>query len=435
MMLNRCLERVAAWVVAVSLCATAFGQNEKAESRAEPTKEEFIRRVETPGKHVALEIVSKTYVPSGEGSGPKVGLIGVSHIGDGAFYRSVQDVLDQYEIVLYEAIRPSGTGGAHGETTEEQIESTRRAMKFIASAVEAHREVRQRYPGTIDELRAFTREIDPIIVNWLTAAAVDAWGRPLGFSVNEEGTEFSLKSLGADGKPGGDEGTADADLILTQADAVAPLAMERDNIQKQLATALGLSYQLEALTYDAANWRPSDMTVEQLSQAFQARGMDMGPLAGAMGGAGFPAQVGRLLLRMIGMLDAMMEGAISDIAKIMMIEVLGDDRLLEQGMGQLGQGFTEIILYERNQVVIDDLKRLLQQEPDVKSVAILYGAAHLPDLEERLYEQLQYEPQAETWLTAISVNLQESRVSAAQLAQMRQMMRRAMQQQSAPRRR
>lgn len=434
-MLTRCVERIASWIVVASLCTTAYGQPEKAEPPAVPTQEKFIRQAETPGKHIALEIVSKEYAPIGDTSGPKVGLIGVSHIGDEAFYRSIQNVLDQYEIVLYEAVRPSGTGGARGETPEEQVESTRRAMKFIASAVEAYRAARQRYPSTIEDLRGFAREIDPIIVNWLTVAAVDAWGRPFGFNASDDGTEFALKSLGADGKPGGELGTADADLMLTQADGVTPLAVERDNIQRQLATALGLSYQLESLTYDAANWRPSDMTVEQLSQAFQARGMDMGPLAGAMGGAGFPAQVGRILLRMIGMLDAMMDGAISDIAKIMMIEVLGDDALLQQGMGQLGQGFTEIILYERNQVVIDDLKRLLQHEPNIKSVAILYGAAHLPDLEDRLRDQLRYETRGETWLTAISVNLKESRVSAAQLAQMRQMMRRAMQQQGAPKRR
>ena len=39
----------------------------------------------------------------------------------------------------------------------------------------------------------------------------------------------------------------------------------------------------------------------------------------------------------------------------------------------LGQGFGEVIVQDRNQVAVDDLKKLIEQEPGTKSVAILWA--------------------------------------------------------------
>ncbi|MCA9295898.1 MAG: hypothetical protein KC983_05260, partial [Phycisphaerales bacterium] len=126
------------------------------------------------------------------------------------------------------------------------------------------------------------------------------------------------------------------------------------------------------------------------------------------------------------------DGAITDTFKVVLIEMLGDESLIDASMGQLGEGFGEVIINERNQVVIDDLKALIANEPEIRSVAIFYGAGHMQDMEQRLIEQLSYEPSEANWLRAIDVNLNESAVSPREIRQLRVMMRRALKQATAP---
>ncbi len=84
--------------------------------------------------------------------------------------------------------------------------------------------------------------------------------------------------------------------------------------------------------------------------------------------------------------------------------------------------------------MIDQLKSIRELEPDIKSVGIFYGAAHMPDMADRLREQLGYEASEQTWVTAIEVDLTKSAVPPAQLEFLRQMFKRQLQQQwgSAP---
>ena len=82
-----------------------------------------------------------------------------------------------------------------------------------------------------------------------------------------------------------------------------------------------------------------------------------------------------------------------------------------------------MIIDERNQLVIDDLKAILEREPQVSSIAILYGAGHMPDMARRLTEQLGYRPTGEQWLTAFEVDLERSAMSARQLERIRWMVR------------
>ena len=92
----------------------------------------------------------------------------------------------------------------------------------------------------------------------------------------------------------------------------------------------------------------------------------------------------------------------------------------------------------RNQVVIDDLKRLIENDgngesPRVSSVAGLYGAAHMQGMARRLINQLGYQPTQEIWNRAIEVDLEESVVSQRELMQIRMTVRNAMRSQRTPR--
>ena len=56
-------------------------------------------------------------------------------------------------------------------------------------------------------------------------------------------------------------------------------------------------------------------------------------------------------------------------------------------------------------------------------MAIFYGAAHMPDMAERLADQLGYRPESEQWFTAFEVNLEESAMTPSQLKSLRRMIR------------
>jgi len=57
-----------------------------------------------------------------------------------------------------------------------------------------------------------------------------------------------------------------------------------------------------------------------------------------------------------------------------------------------------VILTDRNKVALKVLARELAAGK--KKLAIFYGAAHLPDLEERMIEKMGFERKATRWVTA-----------------------------------
>lgn len=377
----------------------------------------FLRVVGEPAKQIALEIASVDMHP-GEGvTGPRIGLIGVAHIGDGEFYAAVQKLLDTYEIVLFEAVQPIDAR-VNTDNIEALTKHTRSAMHFVASAIEAYKEKSDRYPSDLASLQTFIADATPIVSNWLGKALTDAWGQPLKYEAADDGTSYQLTSNG---------GPEPIDLNDTQ--SIAAMDLEQNNLQQQLADALSLEFQLRSLGYEASNWRPSDMSVNELNAALAKRGVDFAVVGGTLAGTSFPARLVGGLLRLVAIFDAMAEGVVSDMMKVMMIEMLGNERVLEASMGHLGEAFAAVIIDERNQVVIDDLKAIVRDEQEIKSVAVLYGAAHLPDLVERLEIQMGYELGESQWLPAISVNIAQSQMDARQVQRMRAMVQRMIQQQ------
>ncbi len=398
----------------------------------ESSTSKFMRVVEDAGDSIALEIASKRYVRLQE-EGPTVWLVGVAHVAEASFFEAVGALLDDCDVVLYESVGPPGSGGAGGETPAQRRASTKTAMQFVMGLIEWHHVRRQRYPDDLDELARFAAREDPRLGRWVQAAMIDAWGSPLRYQPRE--TEdaapgFELVSLGADGKLGGDDAAADIRLIEKQRPGAAGIAKD-DALQGELAKALGLAFQIDSLRYDEPNWRGSDMAADQLERALKKRGIDFAPIEGTLAGSSITAKFIKFALRFMSMLDRFLEGGITDTVKVAMIDMLGDERVVEQSLAQLGPGFAEVIVGQRNQIAIDDLRAIIENEPNVNSVAILYGAAHMRDLAERLTDQLGYQPADERWLTGLEVNMADSVVPAAELNRMRRLLKDAMRAQMA----
>lgn len=381
----------------------------------------YMRSADVPGRSVSLEVAARRFVGA---SGPKVTLVGVAHVAEESLYRQLQDLLDAHDVVLYESVMPAGAGGAGGTTHTERVASTVSAMRLTGGVIELHRGEQGRYPADLASLNEFAGRRDARLSQWLTAAATDAWGCPVAYSVDEDGRRYVLTSLGADGRPGGDG--ADGDLEVTNDTLPRPglQLVEGDNLQSELAAALGLTFQLDGIDYDRPNFRCSDMSMDQLQRAMLAEGLDMGPLEGSLAGSSLPGRIAVFFLRLIRTFDIFVDGMIADALKLILIELFSDEAFLEQSIRQVGEGFERVLIDQRNQVVMDDLRAIVQREHDVKSVAIFYGAAHMPDLAERLAEQLGYQPDGEQWFTAFEVDLTKTVLSPAQVQSLRVMIRR-----------
>ncbi len=420
--LNR-LDRVAAFFAAALVAPAALAVASPMQEQATDEDARFLRVVEQAGESVSLELAARRYARP-DGAGPEVCLVSVAHIGDESLYTSLQSLLDEFDLVLYESVKPAGAGRPGGDTDEERAASTQASMRFISGVLQHQRESTDAYPADLEELATSLEGEDPRLAQWIELAAIDAWGNQLALIADAEG--FQLTSLGADNQLGG-EG-ANADLVVSSDDASDPLALTGDDgLQAQLADALDLAFQLEAVDYNRSHFRCSDMTVDQLERELAVRGVDFSGLSGTLAGTSFSAQVVRFLLTIVKAADAIFEGRVSDYAKLMMIEVLGNEDITEAALDQqFGAGFAEVIVGERNQVVMDDLAQVIETEPEVKSIAIFYGAAHMPDFETRLREQLGYEPSDAQWIPGMTLDLQKSALSELEINQMRFMIRQTM---------
>ncbi|MHC5009166.1 MAG: hypothetical protein ACYTGF_17605, partial [Planctomycetota bacterium] len=185
------------------LAVPAWGRPvEEAPVKEAPAKEapaaespRFMRSVEKPGRSIALEIAARTFVSSAPGA-PSIVLVGVSHVGEHKLYAGLQSLLDGHDVVLYESVKPPGTGGAGGVDDKERAASTMAALRFVAANLATYHESNQRYPESLDELAGFASGIDPRLAEWLAGARTDAWGKAVGYRLQDEGRRFVLTSLG-----------------------------------------------------------------------------------------------------------------------------------------------------------------------------------------------------------------------------------------------
>jgi pheromone shutdown protein TraB len=130
--------------------------------------------------------------------------------------------------------------------------------------------------------------------------------------------------------------------------------------------------------------------------------------------------MGKMAGFMLSMISATPESRA--MLRVMVIEMLGHaDVMLAVKMPADMNKLMGVIVEERNQVVLADLRKLIQTEPGVKSVAIIYGAGHLPGMERSLVTDFGYAPAGDTWRTAMEVDSKEAGLSADRIRSIREM--------------
>ncbi len=211
-----------------------------------------------------------------------------------------------------------------------------------------------------------------------------------------------------------------------------------------MGNLLGLGFQKDGIDYKAKNFVHCDVTVgpgdplfqqvdpAQLRQAKQL----LGPLSmakGLMAGGGDVKRVEDGLKHgMCSMMMLQMSGMDEEEAKKKLAEQFGADpsdprrrqaeRAYEQ-MKKLGpmmpgmpEGLMKEILDRRNQYVVEQLAARLEADGDAReqTIAIFYGAAHMPGIEKDLLAW-GYKPVQTTWYRAWRMNSHEAPIVAERL--------------------
>jgi hypothetical protein len=186
---------------------------------------------------------------------------------------------------------------------------------------------------------------------------------------------------------------------------------EMSPLQVNMAKALGLVFQLQAMDYNRDNFQNSDLSVTQLRELLSkapptsddnAAGKQFDNLMQAMSGDSLLAGVLNFIFKVIGS-----DPKVQAMAKLALIETF------DQLQGDFGKfqglppGFKEllrVIIEERNKQVVLDVKAAAKKLSKKDSIAIFYGGGHMPDMEKRIKSELSYRAADEIWLTAFSVN-------------------------------
>lgn len=455
----------------------------------------YIRTVDDEDNNrVVMQAAARTFVhrdKSGKQVGPAVTMCAAVHIADDAFYKNLQSLLDAKDVVLFEAVKPAGMGRPEHDLPgidpdERRADTTRTRIRMLGIAARSQKLRAGVYPSSIaDMLEGLSPKLRP----YLASVVKDAWGRDLEYvrtveggagqgstGAEEQGSpdaapakkpavrdSIEITSLGADGVPGGDD--ANEDLRLSDQRPIRPAEVPRGDakgIQSELADALGLVFQLDAMTHDHANWRNSDLSVDQVqerlsggprasksddivetergstragehgsttAQASKVAGKkraggkdDAEALFKMLDGSSLQAGVIRVVLGIVKWIPGMQE-----MGKVAMMEMLGRaDDLLTTVPGM--ERMLDVIIKDRNQVVIDDLTRIIETEPSIKSVGIIYGGGHMPDLEKRLAD-MGYTESSVQWLDAIAMDLPADAAGKKQMQRIRAMVQSSLDQQ------
>jgi hypothetical protein len=204
-----------------------------------------------------------------------------------------------------------------------------------------------------------------------------------------------------------------------------------EGLQPALARALGLRFQLEAIDYSRPNFQNSDLSLAELRQLLleqsvnskdQGATREFEDLVQAMQGQSLLNALIRIAIPFLAT-----SPGLQAVTKLVLMEVLGQIEGNPANIHELPDStkqLLEVLLEHRNQRVMDDLKRELPQMEINDSIAILYGVAHMPDLEQRLRTKLHYRPTETYWLTVFDVDLEKTGISEAQMRFFRELLRR-----------
>lgn len=159
---------------------------------------------------------------------------------------------------------------------------------------------------------------------------------------------------------------------------------------------LDLSFQLDEINYDAANFVHADLSPEELRASMEERGESLYVYFWRI----FFATMNEyakdpLGLRDMELLSGMLAADQENSFKVMIAYEMTN---LDSVEDILGDDSSNAVIGARNQRAVDVLRQEI--EGGATRIGIFYGVAHMPDLEERLLDQLDMTWDSTDWVDA-----------------------------------
>ncbi len=166
--------------------------------------------------------------------------------------------------------------------------------------------------------------------------------------------------------------------------------------QVGMTKLLDLSFQLDEINYDQANFVHADLSPEELRQSMADRGESLYVYFWRIFFATLDEYAKDPLgLRDMKMLSTMVASGQDDSLKTMIAYEMTN---MDQVQDILGEDSGSAVIGARNQRVVDVLRREI--DAGSRRIGIFYGVAHMPDLEERLLDQLGLRYVSTDWVDA-----------------------------------
>ncbi len=166
--------------------------------------------------------------------------------------------------------------------------------------------------------------------------------------------------------------------------------------QVAMKNLLALSFQLDEINYGVSNFVHADLSPTELSDSMDERGESLYIYFWRLFYASFDQYAKDPIgLQNMSLFSAMLSADSDNAFKTMLAYEMTD---LEKTSEILGDDSQSSVIGARNQRAIDVLKNRL--ESGDRRIGIFYGVAHMPDMEERLLEQLDLVYLDTTWVDA-----------------------------------
>jgi hypothetical protein len=189
--------------------------------------------------------------------------------------------------------------------------------------------------------------------------------------------------------------------LIAPEDALGPSSQESrggiiSTTQVGMMKLLDLSFQLDEISYDAANFVHADLSPREMRESMEERGESLYVYFWRI----FFASLEDYARDPLGLQDMeILSGAITSgqdgSLKILAAYEVAN---LKNAQNMLGEDSENAVIGARNQRAIDVLQREI--DAGAKRIGIFYGVAHMPDMEDRLLEQLGLTYESTDWVDA-----------------------------------
>jgi hypothetical protein len=198
------------------------------------------------------------------------------------------------------------------------------------------------------------------------------------------------------------------ELVMPEGQSLKGLGSRRSNhpigmLQQSLPGLLDLDYQLKAIDYTAKNFEHADLSPDEMAAAIRKRGDN---------GASIGIKVFFDILKQANQQSEARAKKGGDFSELQLLSAMFDSNrplalkkmFAEQmdligGLGTgLGSTLDTILVQDRNLAAMKVLKKEI--EKGTLKIAVFYGAAHMPDFDHRLTEELKLKRESLAWDTA-----------------------------------